>query len=55
MLPTNSFTLLMTAASKNPKFFHGTDSAPHSLNAKRGGGDGIGKCATAVFTQPYTT
>ena len=41
--------------SGNPKFFLGTDSAPHPVVAKRGGADGKGKIAAGVFTQPYAT
>ena len=40
--------LLRTAVSGNPKFFLGTDSAPHSVEAKRNG-------AAGVFTQPYAS
>lgn len=54
-LPADRLALIETAASGNPKFFFGTDSAPHALNAKRGGEDGLGKCAAGVFTQPYAT
>lgn len=54
-LPADRLALITTAASGNPKFFLGTDSAPHALSAKRGGGDGMGKCAAGVFTQPYAT
>ena len=54
-LPADRLALIKTAASGNPKFFLGTDSAPHALTAKRGGGDGMGKCAAGVFTQPYAT
>lgn len=43
--------LLRAAVSGNPKFFFGSDSAPHPVNAKRGGD----KVAAGVFTQPYTT
>lgn len=43
--------LLRAAASGNPKFFFGSDSAPHPVDAKRGGD----KVAAGVFTQPYTT
>lgn len=47
--------MLRTAVSGNPKFFLGTDSAPHPAVAKRGGADGKGKAAAGVFTQPYAT
>ncbi|KAI9799672.1 MAG: hypothetical protein M1825_004407 [Sarcosagium campestre] len=43
--------LLRAVASGNPKFFFGSDSAPHPVEAKRGGD----KIAAGVFTQPYTT
>lgn len=43
--------LLHAAASGNPKFFFGSDSAPHPVTSKRGGD----KVAAGVFTQPYTT
>jgi dihydroorotase len=43
--------LLRAAASGNPKFFFGSDSAPHPVEAKRGGD----KIAAGVFTQPYGT
>ena len=54
-LPEDRFALLKAAASGSPKFFLGTDSAPHPLMSKRGGLDGRGKCAAGVFTQPYAT
>ncbi|KAL8768126.1 MAG: hypothetical protein Q9194_005794 [Teloschistes cf. exilis] len=43
--------LLRAVASGNPKFFFGSDSAPHPVASKRGGG----KVAAGVFSQPYTT
>ena len=43
--------LLRAVVSGNPKIFFGSDSAPHSREAKRGGD----KIAAGVFTQPYTT
>ena len=43
--------LLHAAVSGNPKFFFGSDSAPHPLSSKRG----ADKVAAGVFTQPYTT
>lgn len=42
---------LRAAASGNPKFFLGSDSAPHRVEAKRGGD----KAVAGVFTQPYAT
>lgn len=46
--PADRNALLRTAASGNPKFFLGTDSAPHPAINKRGD-----KVAAGVFTQPY--
>ena len=54
-LPRDRETLVRTALSGNPKFFLGTDSAPHSLQAKKGGAGLTEKCAAGVFTQPYAT
>jgi dihydroorotase len=53
--PEDRDALLRAAVSGNPKFFLGTDSAPHPAVAKRGGKDGRGKAAAGVFTQPYAT
>lgn len=53
--PEDRDALLRAAVSGNPKFFLGTDSAPHPAIAKRGGADGKGKSAAGVFTQPYAT
>lgn len=33
----------------------GSDSAPHSIAAKRGGGGKTGKAAAGIFTQPVVT
>ena len=53
---SDKLALLKAAVSGDPKFFLGTDSAPHPLYAKRGGaGDVLGKCAVGIFTQPYAT
>ncbi|KAI2790721.1 putative dihydroorotase [Penicillium oxalicum] len=49
--PADRDALLRAAASGNPKFFFGSDSAPHPSASKRGGE----KIAAGVFTQPYTT
>lgn len=49
--PADRDALLQAAASGNPKFFFGSDSAPHPAASKRGGD----KIAAGVFTQPYTT
>ncbi|KAF1354791.1 hypothetical protein BDV97DRAFT_343976 [Delphinella strobiligena] len=46
--PSDRNALLRTAASGNPKFFLGTDSAPHPAVNKRGD-----MVAAGVFTQPY--
>lgn len=54
-LPSDRNALLKTAASGNPKFFLGTDSAPHPVLSKTGGADRKGKIAAGVFTQPYAT
>lgn len=54
-LPSDRIALLKAATSGDPKFFFGSDSAPHLLSAKKGlsdGGLGAGKCAAGVFTQP---
>lgn len=47
-LPSDRRALLKTAMSGNPKFFLGTDSAPHPAISKRGD-----KVAAGVFTQPH--
>ena len=47
--------LLRTAVSGNPKFFFGSDSAPHPASAKSGTGSDKSKHAAGVFTQPYVT
>ena len=49
--PADRDALLRAAASGDPKFFFGSDSAPHPVTAKRGGD----KVAAGVFTQPYVT
>ena len=54
-LPTDRTALLRAALSGDPKFFLGSDSAPHPVAAKRGGEDGRAKTAAGVFTQPYVT
>ena len=46
--PADRRALLETAASGNPKFFFGTDSAPHPAQSKR-----ADKVAAGVFTQPH--
>ncbi len=53
---SDRLALIRAAVSGNPKFFLGTDSAPHPLQAKRGGAeDVLGKCAAGIFSQPYAT
>lgn len=47
-LPSDRRALLETAISGNPKFFLGTDSAPHPASSKR-----ADKYAAGVFTQPH--
>ena len=47
-LPSDRRALLKTAISGDPKFFLGTDSAPHPAINKR-----ADKYAAGVFTQPY--
>lgn len=47
-LPSDRRALLETAVSGDPKFFLGTDSAPHPAIAKR-----ADKYAAGVFTQPH--
>ena len=47
-LPSDRRALLETAVSGDPKFFLGTDSAPHPASSKR-----ADKYAAGVFTQPH--
>ncbi|KAJ9295157.1 hypothetical protein DTO271G3_6327 [Paecilomyces variotii] len=49
--PADRDALLRAATSGNPKFFFGSDSAPHPAIAKRGGD----KIAAGVFSQPYVS
>jgi dihydroorotase len=49
--PADRDALLRAAVSGDPKFFFGSDSAPHPATAKRGGD----KISAGVFTQPYAT
>ena len=51
-LPSDREALLLAALSGSPKFFFGSDSAPHDVYSKKGG---TGKTAAGVFTQPYCT
>ena len=43
--------LLHAATSSNPKFFFGSDSAPHPVTSKHG----KDKAAAGIFSQPYST
>ncbi|KAI9749209.1 MAG: hypothetical protein M4579_006957, partial [Chaenotheca gracillima] len=67
-LPTDRLALLQAAVSGDPKFFLGTDSAPHPEETKRGlttmtpsadqkhaVASANQKPAAGVFTQPYAT
>ena len=47
-LPSDRHALINAASSGNPKFFLGSDSAPHYQSAKV-----AKKTAAGVFTQPY--
>lgn len=51
--PQDRIALLKAAASGNPKFFFGSDSAPHSAQAKQGSHNL--KAAAGIFTQPICT
>lgn len=48
-LPSDRLALLRAAVSKDPKFFFGTDSAPHPTSAK----EKLGAPAAGCFTQKY--
>lgn len=50
-LPSDRDALVAAATSGNPKFFLGTDSAPHPKTSKIG--TKTGRTAAGVFTQPY--
>ncbi|EWC48857.1 hypothetical protein DRE_00162 [Drechslerella stenobrocha 248] len=52
-LPADRAALLAAASSGDPKFFLGTDSAPHPRLAKQGRASGTAKTVAGVFTQPY--
>lgn len=52
-LPSDRAALLAAATSGDPKFFFGTDSAPHPRIAKQGRTSASGKTVAGVFTQPY--
>ena len=53
--PEDRNALLRAVVSGNPKFFFGSDSAPHPVKAKTCGELRTGKAAAGVFTQPYVT
>ncbi|KAL2048833.1 hypothetical protein ABVK25_010891 [Lepraria finkii] len=53
--PRDRIALLKAAASGSPQFFFGSDSAPHSIQAKQGSLDPQAKQAAGVFTQPFCT
>ncbi|RHZ61453.1 dihydroorotase [Aspergillus thermomutatus] len=44
--------LIRAVCSGDPKFFFGSDSAPHPRVAKQGGAEGTAKPPAGVFTQP---
>ncbi|RKF60930.1 putative dihydroorotase [Erysiphe neolycopersici] len=50
--PSDRAALIKAAIKSKGKFFLGSDSAPHSITAKKGG---RGKTSAGVFTQPYVT
>ncbi|KAI9779159.1 MAG: hypothetical protein M1839_007694 [Geoglossum umbratile] len=54
-LPSDRDALIKAVCSGDPKFFFGSDSAPHSTTAKRGGASGRDKTPAGVFTQPVAT
>lgn len=54
-LPRDRDALLGVVLSGSPKFFLGTDSAPHPKTSKQGQGSTNSKTAAGVFTQPYAT
>ncbi|CAK7223803.1 dihydroorotase [Sporothrix bragantina] len=51
--PTDRDVLIRTVAEGHPKFFFGSDSAPHLLHTKTGAEPG--KAPAGVFTQPFAT
>ena len=53
--PSDRDALIRAVCSGDPKFFFGSDSAPHPVISKRGGVDGKNMTAAGVFTQPYST
>ncbi|MCJ1478390.1 hypothetical protein MMC13_007070 [Lambiella insularis] len=53
--PADRDALIRAVCSGDPKFFFGSDSAPHPMVAKRGGVKGRSKTAAGVFTQPFAS
>lgn len=53
--PADRLALLRAAVAAEPKFFFGSDSAPHPVAAKTAGEDRRQKCAAGCFTQPFAT
>ncbi|KAI1370926.1 amidohydrolase 2 [Hypoxylon crocopeplum] len=51
--PTDRDALIKTVVSGDPKFFFGSDSAPHPLQSKTSAAQG--KAPAGVFTQPFVT
>ncbi|KAG6011528.1 hypothetical protein E4U43_008258 [Claviceps pusilla] len=51
--PTDRDALLKAVVSGNPKFFFGSDSAPHQISSKTSAEQG--KAPAGVFTQPAAT
>ncbi|KAI0891110.1 amidohydrolase 2 [Annulohypoxylon nitens] len=51
--PTDRDALVKTVVSGNPKFFFGSDSAPHPLKSKTSAEQG--KAPAGVYTQPFVT
>ncbi|CAK7567544.1 MAG: dihydroorotase [Sporothrix epigloea] len=51
--PSDRDVLVRTVAESNPKFFFGSDSAPHPLQSKTSAEPG--KAPAGVFTQPFAT
>ncbi|KAI0880340.1 amidohydrolase 2 [Annulohypoxylon maeteangense] len=51
--PTDRDALVRTIVSGDPKFFFGSDSAPHPLQSKTSAEEG--KAPAGVYTQPFVT
>ncbi|KAI9764288.1 MAG: hypothetical protein M1840_008579 [Geoglossum simile] len=54
-IPSDRDALIRAACSGDPKFFFGSDSAPHPVISKRGGVEGRNKTPAGVFTQTVAT